>query len=99
MQIIGIKDTLIIKVQGDILRRTVAAKTVNWMNRAHVPFWNTWGHDSQDQRLASLMEKVILILDDKEQYLIGASLKDLGKKCFGFTKMGTGEIAGIKARI
>ena len=40
-----------------------------------------------------------LILDDKELYLIGASLKDLGKKCFGFTKMDAGEIAGLKARI
>ena len=40
-----------------------------------------------------------LILDDKELYLIGASLKDLGKKCFGFTRMDAGEIAGIKARI
>lgn len=40
-----------------------------------------------------------LILDDKELYLIGASLKDLGKKCFGFTKMDAGEIPAIKARI
>ena len=40
-----------------------------------------------------------LILDDKQLYLIGASLKDLGKKCFGFTKMDAGEIAGIKERI
>ena len=40
-----------------------------------------------------------LILDDKELYLIGASLKDLGKKCFGFTQMDAGEIACIKARI
>ena len=40
-----------------------------------------------------------LILDDKELYLIGASLKDLGKKCFGFTKMDAGEIAEIKARM
>ncbi len=40
-----------------------------------------------------------LIIDDKELYLIGASLKDLGKKCFGFTKMDSGEVAGIKARI
>jgi hypothetical protein len=40
-----------------------------------------------------------LILDDKKLYLIGASLKDLGKKCFGFTQMDAGEIAGIKARI
>ena len=40
-----------------------------------------------------------LIIDDKELYLIGASLKDLGKKCFGFTKMDAGEIAAIKARV
>lgn len=37
-----------------------------------------------------------LIVDDKELYLIGASLKDLGKKCFGFTKMDAGEIGRIK---
>ena len=37
-----------------------------------------------------------LIVDDKELYLIGASLKDLGRKCFGFTKMDKGEIRRIK---
>ncbi len=37
-----------------------------------------------------------LIVDDKELYLIGASLKDLGRKCFGFTKMDAGEIRRIK---
>ena len=37
-----------------------------------------------------------LIIDDKELYLIGASLKDLGRKCFGFTKMDAGAIRGIK---
>ena len=40
-----------------------------------------------------------LILDDGEIYLIGASLKDLGKKCFAFTKLDAGEIAGLKARV
>ena len=40
-----------------------------------------------------------LIIDYKELYLIGASLKDLGRKCFGFTKMDAGEIAGIRARV
>ena len=40
-----------------------------------------------------------LIIDCKELYLIGASLKDLGRKCFGFTKMDAGEIAGIRARV
>ena len=37
-----------------------------------------------------------LIIDDKELYLIGASLKDLGRKCFGFTKMDAGEIDRLK---
>ena len=37
-----------------------------------------------------------LIIDDNELYLIGASLKDLGAKCFGFTKMDSAEIPRIK---
>ena len=37
-----------------------------------------------------------LIIDDRELYLIGASLKDLGKKCFAFTKLDAGAIRGIK---
>jgi len=40
-----------------------------------------------------------LIVDDRDLYLIGASLKDLGKKCFGFTKMDSTEIPGLKARL
>jgi len=34
--------------------------------------------------------------DGKELYLIGASLKDLGRKCFAFTKLDAGEIPRIK---
>ena len=37
-----------------------------------------------------------LIVDDKELYLIGASLKDLGRKCFAFTKLDPTEIRRIK---
>ncbi len=37
-----------------------------------------------------------LVVDDREIYLIGASLKDLGKKCFAFTKLDAGEIRRIK---
>ena len=40
-----------------------------------------------------------LVIDDRDLYLIGASLKDLGKKCFGFTKMDPAEIPGLKARL
>jgi hypothetical protein len=37
-----------------------------------------------------------LVVDDRELYLIGASLKDLGRKCFAFTKLDVGEIPRIK---
>ncbi len=40
-----------------------------------------------------------LILDDEELYLIGALLKDFGKRCFEFSRMDAGEIAGIRAKI
>ena len=40
-----------------------------------------------------------LIIDDENLFLIGASLKDLGKKCFAFTKLDSSEISGLKARI
>ena len=47
-------------------------------------------------RYNELFHDRFLIVDDKELYLIGASLKDLGRKCFGFTKMDKGEIRRIK---
>ena len=37
-----------------------------------------------------------LIIDDKELYLIGASLKDLGSKCFAFTKLDPSAIRDLK---
>ena len=40
-----------------------------------------------------------LILDNKELYLIGASLKDMGKKCFGFTQMDASLIPEILTKI
>lgn len=40
-----------------------------------------------------------LIIDDTELYLIGASLKDLGWKCFAFTKLDSAEIPNLKTRM
>ena len=40
-----------------------------------------------------------LVIDDKVLYLIGASLKDLGWKCFAFTKLAAAEIPNLKARV
>ena len=38
-------------------------------------------------RFTSTMHDRFLIIDNAEIYHIGASIKDLGKKCFGFTKL------------
>ena len=46
--------------------------------------------------LATLNNDRFLVIDDKELYLIGASLKDLGKKCFAFTRLDVSAIRGIK---
>ena len=46
--------------------------------------------------LATLNNDRFLVIDDKELYLIGASLKDLGRKCFAFTRLDAGAIRGIK---
>ena len=37
------------------------------------------------------------LIDDKTLYLVGASLKDLGWKCFAFTKLDAAEIPRLKA--
>ena len=47
-------------------------------------------------RYNELFHDRFLIIDDRELYLIGASLKDLGGKCFGFTKMDPCEIRNNK---
>ena len=40
-----------------------------------------------------------LILDASELYLIGASLKDLGKKCFAFSKLDAANIDAVLSKI
>ena len=47
-------------------------------------------------KFTSTMHDRFLIIDNTEIYHIGASLKDLGKKCFGFTKFEDAKIM-IKA--
>lgn len=50
-------------------------------------------------RASEVFHDRFLVIDNKELYLVGASLKDLGKKCFAFTRLDAHEIGGLKARI
>ena len=40
-----------------------------------------------------------LVIDDRTLYLVGASLKDLGWKCFAFTELSASEIPNLRTRI
>ena len=78
------------KDRNDKPRPTLAATDIAKFNAQYPPLTVRNSEKFHDR---------FLILDDKEIYLIGASLKDLGKKCFAFTKLDAGEIAGLKARL
>lgn len=47
----------------------------------------------------SIYHDRFLIIDDKTIYLIGASLKDAGKRLFAFTQIDASQINAIKARL
>ena len=49
-------------------------------------------------RTSTAFHDRFLIVDDKRLYLFGASLKDLGKKCFAFTKLDPAAIPELEAR-
>ena len=52
-----------------------------------------------DVKSSTAFHDRFLIIDCKELYLIGASLKDLGRKCFGFTVLDKSNIPDIIAKI
>ena len=66
-----------------------------FLETSGVNIWNIWGWTFVN---AAFHDR-FLIIDDKELYLIGASLKDLGKKCFGFTSLDKSNIPDILAKI
>ena len=94
---VGTLDMLAKKRKG-VAVQIVASKRGNKLGATDIAKFNTQYGPLTLKESAAFHDR-FLILDDRELYLIGASLKDLGKKCFGFTKMDAGEIPGIKARV
>lgn len=56
------------------------------INKTDVKRFNAQYPTLKEYRTTKVHDRY-LIIDNKELYTIGASLKDLGKKCFSFTKM------------
>lgn len=94
---VGTLDMLAKKRKG-VAVEVVASKRGNKLAVTDVAKFNA-EYGSLTLKESAAFHDRFLILDDKELYLIGASLKDLGKKCFGFTRKDAGEIPGIKARV
>ena len=56
-------------------------------------------HGGLSVRVSKNFHDRFLIIDDKTLYLVGASLKDLGSKCFAFAKLDASSIPLLKARV
>lgn len=94
---VGTLDMLAKKRSG-VSVEVVASKRGNKLAATDISKFNAQYGSLVVEESAAFHDR-FLVLDERELYLIGASLKDLGKKCFGFTKMDASEIPGIKARL
>lgn len=89
---------ILAKKHGRVCADVVTSRRGNKLAETDIAKFNAQ-YGGLTVRTSEAFHDRFLVIDDRELYLIGASLKDLGKKCFGFMKMDAGEIAGLKRRI
>lgn len=89
---------ILAKKAAGVTVEIVTSRNGNRLARSDIDTFNTQYGDLTVRESANFHDR-FLIIDNKELYLIGASLKDLGRKCFAFTKLDESEIVGLKARI
>ena len=89
---------LLAKKAKDVTVEIVSSSRGNKLKASDIASFNAQ-YGGLSVRMSKNFHDRFLIVDDKELYLIGASLKDLGRKCFAFTKLDASEISGLKARI
>jgi hypothetical protein len=77
--------------QADI---TIYTQSINKQLALDVSKYNSQYKPISVKELKTVHDR-FLVLDDERCYLIGASLKDLGKKVFGFSKMDIGMIKSL----
>ena len=89
---------MLAKKRRGVMVEIVTSRRGNRLSESDVEKFNAQ-YGGLTIRTSAAFHDRFLIVDDCRLYLFGASLKDLGKKCFAFTKLDAGEISGIKARI
>ena len=89
---------MLAKKRSGVTIEIVSSPRGNHIAASDIAAFNTQ-YSGLTVRTSTVFHDRFLIIDDKHLYLFGASLKDLGKKCFAFTKLAASEIANLKARI
>ena len=89
---------LLAKKANGVTVEIVASRRGNKISPSDIAMFNRQ-YGGLSVRTSKNFHDRFLIIDDKVLYLIGASLKDLGWKCFAFTKLAAAEIPNLKARV
>lgn len=82
-------NTLTLLSKNQTIQISIYTHTVNKQLKLDLDKYNSQYHPIEIKVLKNVHDR-FLIIDDTECYLIGASLKDLGKKLFGFSKLEKG---------
>ena len=93
---LSVLDMLAKKKSG--VKVTIVTHPKNSLTKLDIQKFNSQ-YPALSLKHSTLFHDRFLIIDQKELYHIGASLKDLGLRCFGFSKMDSGFISAIKAKI
>ena len=80
------KTVLTLFSKNQNIKVTIYSKTINQQLKLDLEKYNSQYNNIEIKKFNASHDR-FLIIDDTEVYHIGASLKDLGKKWFGFSKM------------
>lgn len=86
------------KKANDVMVEIVASPRGNRLRSTDIELFNQQ-YGNLSVRTSTSFHDRFLIIDDERLYLIGASLKDLGRKCFAFASLDASEIIRLKERI
>ena len=89
---------MLAKTAKGVAVEIVTSKKGNRLAASDIAKFNAQ-HGGLTVRESKAFHDRFLIVDETSLYLFGASLKDLGAKCFAFTQLDAAEIPHLKARI
>jgi len=89
---------MLAKKAGGVTLEIVTSRRGNKLAASDIEKFNSQ-YGGLTVRTSANFHDRFIVIDDKSLYLFGASLKDLGRKCFAFTKLDAKEIPLLKARI